>query len=342
MNLPVRRVLVALLALLVLVAVGTVGYYLLGHGQWSIFECVYMTAISISTVGFGELPGMHGVPGARALTVGLIAGGIGTLAYVQANLTALLVEGVIGQAFRRNRMRKTIEALSGHVVVAGAGATGRHVVEELLATRTPFVVIEKNKEHAERLSADLCGGKLLYVLGDATDDQALIEANVKTARGVVAALTHDKDNLFVTLSARSLNASARIVSKVVEDGSAAKMMRAGATSVVSPTQIGGRRMASEIVRPQVTEFLDQMIRDKNQNLRIDEVTIPPGSTMIGVALRDTPIRKETRLLVVAVRGKNSEGYTYNPEPDFVLEAGMTLVVMGDIDSVAKLRDLTAM
>ncbi len=331
---------VAAAALLILVTAGAVGYYILGDGRWTFGDCVYMTVITLSTVGFGELNRMSEVPGARGLTIALIAGGIGTLAYVQANVTALLVEGAIGHAIRRNRMRKKIEALNEHIVVAGSGSTGRHVIEELIATKTPFVVIDRNREHVDRLSAILMDGDMLYVHGDATEDHILLEAGIERAAGVVAALTHDKDNLYVTLSARSLNAHARIVSKVTEDEAAPKMLKAGATAVVSPTQIGGRRMASELIRPEVNEFLDQMLRDTEKALRLEEVAVPKGSPWVNHMLREAPIRKETNLLVIAVRLPSRE-FLYNPEPDFVLDEGMTLVVMGEPDGVKKLRRIMA-
>jgi len=334
----VKRLAVAAGLLLGLVLAGSTGYFALGAGRWTFGECVYMTVITLSTVGFGELTRMSEVSGARALTVLLIVGGIGTLAYVQANVTALLVEGAIGQALRRNRMRKKIEAMSKHMVVAGSGSTGKHVIEELVATKTPFVVIDRNHEHLERLSEAMMNGEMLFVHGDATEDHVLVEAGVDRAAGVVAALTHDKDNLFVTLSARSLNAHARIVSKVTEDESGPKMLKAGATATVSPTQIGGRRMASELIRPEVNEFLDQMLRDKDKSLRLEEVVIPKSSRYAGHALRDAPIRRETNLLVIAVRQPTRE-FVYNPDPDFVLDVGMTLVVMGAADGVKKLRAL---
>ncbi len=338
MNASLRRLLVALLVLVTLVALGASGYFFLGNGRWTFTECVYMTVITLSTVGFGELSQMHQVPGARPLTIALIISGVGALAYVQGNLTALLVEGVIGQVLRRNRMRNAIAKLSRHVVVAGAGSTGKHVIEELVATDTPFVVIDRDLHHLERLSDDLLKGRMLYVHGDATDDHTLVAAGVPRARGVVAALTHDKDNLFVTLSARYLNATARIVSKIVEDQTGAKMMKAGATSVVNPAMIGGRRMASELVRPEVNEFLDQMLRDKNKNLRIEECVVPEASSYVGVSLKDSPIRRETKLLVIAVRAKDRT-FVYNPDPELVIDGGTTLIVMGDTDSVTKLRKI---
>jgi len=340
MNASVRRLVAALIVLISLVAIGSIGFYVLGAPRWSLSDCLYMTVITLSTVGFGELSQMHEVPGARVLTIGLIISGVGALAYVQGNLTALLVEGVIGEAWRRNRMRKAIQGLEGHVVVAGAGSTGRHVIEEMIATGTPFVVIDTDQPHLDRISADLMDGRMLYVLGDATDDHVLAEAGIARARGIVAALTHDKDNLFVTLSARSLNATARIVSKIVEDAAAPKMKKAGATSVVNPAMIGGRRMASELIRPEVNEFLDQMLRDKSKNLRIEEAQVQEGSEFCGRALKDTPIRRETSLLVVAVRDA-ARNFLYNPDPEYIVEAGTTLIVMGEAENVAKLRKLLA-
>jgi voltage-gated potassium channel len=334
----IRRMAAAIAALLVLASGGATGYYVLGHGRWRFAECLYMAVITISTVGFAELSKMGEVPGARPLTVAIIVCGVGVLAYFQANLTALLVEGVIGQALRRSRMRKSIIAIRDHVVVAGAGSTGKHVIEELISTKTPFVVIERNAEHGQHLSDELMEGKMLIVTGDATEDHVLVEAGVDRAKGVIAALTHDKDNLFVTLSARSLNAAARIVAKVAEHETVPKMMKAGASAVVNPTMIGGRRMASELIRPEVTEFLDLMLRDKDKNLRLEEVNIDATSSFVGVALKDTPIRRETKLLVVAVRAVDRT-FVYNPDPDLVLEQGTTLIVMGETDSILKLRKL---
>jgi voltage-gated potassium channel len=334
----VRRLITALGAFGLLVAVGTFGYLALGRGRWTLDECAYMTVITISTVGFYELREMAGVPGARALTVGLIISGVGVLAYTQSNLTALFIEGALGHAFRRRRMDREIQGLSGHIVVAGAGGTGRHVIEELAATRTTFVVIDRSQQVLEQVAAEVCRGKMLFVLGDATLDHVLLEAGVDRARGVVAALTHDKDNLYVTLSARSLNAGARIVSKVVEEEAAPKILKAGASSIVNPTLIGARRLASELIRPEVNEFLDQMLRDKDRNLRLEEVTIAPGSGFVGLALKDTPIRRETRALVVAVRGAD-RSFVYNPDPDSILREGTTLIVLGEAESIVKLRRL---
>jgi voltage-gated potassium channel len=328
----------ALFALLV--AAGTSGYVVLGHGRWTPVDCAYMTVITISTVGFFELGNMRDVPGARGLTVALIVSGVGVLAYMQSNLTALLVEGVIGSAWRRGRMQRDIDKLNDHIVVAGAGGTGKHVIEELTATHTPFVVIDMNEETLKAVSTEFCKGRMLYVHGDATADAALLRAGIQRARGVVAALTHDTDNLYVTLSVRSLNAQARIVSKAVEDEAAPKILKAGASSTVNPTMIGARRLASELIRPAVNEFLDQMLRDKDKTLRLEEVTVDKGSGFVGMALKDTPIRRETRALVVAVRATDRT-FLYNPDPDYLIAEGTILIVLGEAASIQKLREIVA-
>jgi len=237
-------------------------------------------------------------------------------------------------------MDRQIAKLSKHIVVAGAGGTGRHVIEELYATGATFVVIDRSEDVLQQVSTEICDGKMLYVHGDATADHALLAAGVQRARGIVAALTHDKDNLYVTLSARSLNPGARIVSKVVEDEAAPKILKAGATSTVNPTLIGARRLASELIRPEVTEFLDQMLRDKDKTLRLEEVTIGPRSALVGAALKDTPIRRKTRALVVAVRATD-RAFLYNPDPEYVIAAGTTLIVLGEAESIRQLREIVA-
>jgi voltage-gated potassium channel len=338
MNVTLRRLLASLVSVCAVIVIGGLGLFTLGKGQWSLPESLYMSVITVSTVGFGELPNIDKVRGARGLIVAIILSGLASVAFFQSAMTALIVEGVIGQAFRRNRMKKTIESLAKHVVVAGIGSTGKHVVEELIATDTPFVAIDRNAEHLERLSIELMAGKMLYIRGDATEDHTLLEAGIDRAKGVIAALTHDRDNLFVTLSARALNGKARIVTKVVETESVPKMLRAGANATVSPNIIGGRRMASELIRPDVVEFLDQMMRDRDKNLRFEEIVVPAGSRFVGQALRDVPFRRDLSVLVVAVRGHDRR-FLYNPGPEYMLEAGTVLVVLGETNQMHALRQM---
>lgn len=325
----------ALGLLAVVIHLGAFGIWLLGEGEYSLSESVYFAIITISTVGYGELPHLDKHPLARIFTGGFIITGIGTIAYFQSTLTALLVEGVIGRVWRRRRMQAQIKHLKGHFVVAGCGRTGKYVVEELAATGRDFVVIDRNRDLLEALAVELAGKKLLYIVGDATEDHTLLDAGVLHASGIVAALSDDKDNLFVTLSTRTLNPKVRIVSKAVEIENEPKLRRAGANTCVSPNRIGGHRLVSELVRPKVTRFLDNMLR-VTENLWFEEVEVPEGSRWVGQTLRDLPIRDRTNLLVVALHQVDGS-YVYNPSPDLPLTAGVQLIVMGELDGVEKLR-----
>ncbi|MFO0710692.1 MAG: potassium channel protein [Sandaracinus sp.] len=334
------RLFVAAGWLVAVVVVGASGFHVIGGDHWSWGDCFYFTIITLSTVGFGEtLTGLHEHPYARLWTVGLIVLGSGTLVYFVSTLTAFIVEGDIRDAFRRNRMRQVIDKLEGHYIVCGAGTTGIHVIEEFIQCHVPFVVVDRSRHRLSELHErfDRPSHRFLYVVGDGTDDHVLEEAGIARCRGIVAALSEDKDNLFVTVTASALNPKARIIAKCVEVSARPKLLRAGARAVVSPTQIGGLRLASEAIRPTVVEFLDLMLRDPNQNLRIEEVTIPESSSLVGLPIRDTNIRQKTKGLVIAVRFADGR-FAYNPEPGLVLEHGSTLVVLAEVAEMRKLRD----
>jgi voltage-gated potassium channel len=338
MNIEVRRMLFALSVFVSTVFLGGTVLWALGSGRYALGNAVYFALITAASVGFAELPGMAQRPDMRFVTSLLIVAGIGTIAFFQSTLTALLVEGVIGETFRRRRMQKRIDALEGHLVVAGCGRTGRYIVEELTAIGRDFVLVDKDEDALQRLNAEL-GGRLLYIVGDATDDHTLLAARVDRAEGVMAALTEDPDNLFIVMSARALNPKARIVSKVIEIENEAKIRRAGADQTISLHRMGGQRMVSELVRPKVTSFLDNMLR-VTKNLRFEEVELAANCRYVGKTLREIPIRQETRLLVVALHTPD-EGYVYNPSPDHALPAGTQLIVMGELDGVEKLRGLVS-
>jgi voltage-gated potassium channel len=333
----VRRVFLALATVGGVILVGGWVLFVLGKGQWSLGDGIYMAAISAATVGFSELPHFDEVVGARFVTIIIIMLGIGAFTFFQSSLTAFFVEGALGEAIRRRRMDNAIAALKDHVVVAGCGSTGRHVIGELLSTRTPFVVVDRDKANLDLLNDEIAEGKLLYILGDATHDHTLAAARIAEAKGLIAALTHDRDNLYVTLSARSLNPKARIVAKVVEREAVPKMIRAGANATVSPNTIGGIRMASELIRPSVVEFLDLMLRDKEKNLRIEEAVVPDGSHLIGLKLKDAPIHEDTNTLLMALREPQGV-IRYNPSRDITILSGTVLIVMGEVKDIVRLRE----
>jgi voltage-gated potassium channel len=335
MDPAIRRVLSAVLLLLMVIFTGGVVVWLIGGGRWSLFETIYYAIYTVSTVGFSELPGTDSFAIVRVVTGVLILGGLGAIAFFQSTLTALLIEGVIGRAFRRRRMQKQLESLSGHFVVAGCGRTGKYVVEELAQIGQRFVAIDRDEDMLMRLSEEI-GGGLLYVVGDATEDHTLVAAGVKRAAGVVSALSDDRDNLFITLSVRTLNPSARIISKAVEIENEVKLSRAGADSTVSPNRVGAHRLVSELVRPEATAFLDHLRVDRDLNFEF--VEMPAKSSWAGKSLRAIPIRDRTNLLVLALR-ESDGNYVYNPAPGQVVEAGVQFIVIGEHANVDKLRAL---
>lgn len=333
----VLRVFFALAFCALITVSGGITIWFLSHGRYSLFEALYFAIISVTTVGYGELPEMDHHPSIRVVTAGLIILGVGTIAFFQSTLTTLFIEGYIGREYRSRRMKNKIDALQNHLVIAGCGRAGRYIVEELVAVRREFVVVDKDEATLQKLLEEL-GDRVLYVVGDATDDHTLIAAGIERALGVVACLSDDRDNLFITVSSRSLNPKVRIVSKVVEVENERKILRAGADSTVIPHRIGGLRLVSQLIRPRVTEFLDNMLRVTRQ-LRFEEVEIGATSTYVGKTLRECPIRAETNLLVVALH--EGDDYVYNPGPDQQLRAGAKIIVMGEMDGVEKLRAMFA-
>ncbi|MFO0560772.1 MAG: potassium channel protein [Polyangiales bacterium] len=331
------RLIPPLLVLGAIMFVGAAALTVMSGGRWGFWQSAYFAIICASTVGFGELPEMDRVPGSRAVSTAIIILGLSAVWYFQSALTTVLVEGVLGQTIRQRRMQRRIAELHDHIIVCGAGSTGRHVVRELVATRTPFVVIEHTIEAIDVLSEELEEREILHVLGDATHDAVLQAAGVTRARGVVAALTEDKDNLYVALSVRDLNANARIVVKVVTAEAEHKMLRAGANATVSPNRIGGMRMASEMLRPTAVKFLDRMLQAKGGALRVEELPIAPTSWFVGKALKDLPIRTQTNALVVAIQ--EADDFRYNPDPSTIVKAGQTLVLIAEVSNIEKLRAL---
>ncbi len=330
-----QRLIIGFCSVVFVLFAGATGYYLLGQGAWSFDDCLYMTAITLSTVGFGEIIDVGSVTGARFYTIVLILSGMGVLVYFGSTLVALVVEGEIKRYFWRKRMVKYIDKLANHIIVCGAGRTGIYVIRELLATKTPLVVIDESEERIKQIMEEETG-EFPYLVGDASVDRILREAGIHEARGLIAALPDDKDNLFVVISARQLNPRLRIVSRGIEPNIAEKLQRVGADSVVSPNLIGGMRMASEMIRPRVVEFLDLMLRDRKKNMRVEEVTVSTDSRWAGKTLAQADIPSLADVLVVALKNRTGD-FQYNPKPEHILQEGTGLIVIGSVDEVARLR-----
>ena len=321
-----------------LVLVITAGGFFLSwasEGRYTFFEAIYFALITVSTVGYSELRGMHDSNVLRLLTGIMIVAGIGAVAYFQSAMTAVLVEGVLGKAFRRSRMLKRISAMRRHVIVAGSGRTGQVIVEELLLAGREVVVVERDPELVERLNQTL-GGKLAYVIGDATEDDTMISAGVHNAAGVIAALTNDRDNVFVALSTRHLSAKVRIVAKATDHQNEAKLRKAGADAVVNPHRIGGFRLLGELVRPHVTEFLDKMMTGSGDSLSFEEAFVPVGSSGANRTLAAMDLEGQTDVFVIAVKTPDG-AFLYHPQPDTMLRGGSVLIVLGQPTEIKKLR-----
>lgn len=333
MHLQKRLALIAVLFLLVFSA-GTTAFMLVEG--WSLIDAFYMTAITLSTVGYGEVHPLG--TGGRLVAIALILGGTGCLAYGLSMVTAFIVEGELRDVLGKRRMEKLLAKLTGHIIVCGAGETGKHVVEELLKSRVPCVVIEQNVarlKHLERL------GPAPVIEGDASDGEVLRRARIEVARGLVTTLPSDKDNLFVILTARELNPKLRIVSRAVEDESFPKLRKAGADSVVSANQIGGLRMVSEMIRPRVVSFLDSMLRDPSRVLRVEEAEVADGSPVAGKTLADLDLHNRVGLVVIAQRRGRQGDFVYNPKPSSRLETGDVLIVCAEPTQVEALREILA-
>ena len=319
--------------ILLVVMIGSVGYYTMFAGTYAFIDCVYMTIISLTTVGFGEVIPITGNVTAEIFTMLLILFGMGIIAYGISTLTAVFVEGELSGLLRKRKMENLIKKMEGHYIVCGGGETGRPVLAELLKNQEPVVLIELDEANIERCQnlADIP-----YIKGDATEDENLITAGIERASGIIISLPSDKDNLYVTMSARMLNHNIRIISRMVDKQLEPKLRKAGADSVVSPNTIGALRMASEMIRPMVVDFLDSMLRSSRGDLRINQIIIGKESKLVGKKIMESGIKDKFDLLILGAKNQNKE-IEFNPPPAYQLMEGMTLIVMGEVDNIVRAK-----
>ncbi len=320
------------------VCLGAVSIWLITDGDFSIWKSLYFTLITVSTVGFGEPVELQKYPGTHGVISALIVAGVAALAFFESTMTAVLLEGLLGKAVRVRRMKKKLAELKDHYIVAGCGRTGQHCVAELLALGRQVVVIDADEELLQRLSEGQFHDRLLYVASDATEDQALLDAGVKNAKGLVAALTDDRDNVFVVLSARNLNPALTIAAKSLDAGNEPKLRKAGADRIVSPYRIGGFRLASELIRPRSTTFLDSVHAMSGHDLQLEDIELKPGTPLDGKTLSESNLRARTDTLIVAVANQDGS-FVRTPSANHVLRVGAHLVAIGTTQSLAQLRAL---
>ena len=322
-----RRIAVALGALLAVTVFGTVGYVLLG---FTFMEALYQTVTTVATVGFREVRPFS--TAAQLFTIVLIALGVGTVLYNLGVLLESVTEGNLRDELERRRMNKRIAALRGHVIVCGHGRVGRAAADFLVSGSHQVVVVDSDPTRLASL-----GPEVEQVVGDVTDDEVLRAAGIAHAAAVIVALETDADTVYVTLSARAMRPDVTIVSRARTAGSTGKLELAGATRAVNPQRIGGRRLAVFALQPDVAEFLDVVMHDEDLDWRIEQVVA--GATTAGRTLADLEVRERTGALLLAIRRTPGARLEANPPGDLVVPDGAVLIALGAPSEIAALAAL---
>lgn len=326
-----KKLLNTLAVLAVLCAAGVAGYSLIEG--WGFLDSLYMTVITLATIGYGETHPLS--TAGRIFTIVLILGGIGVMTYIFTNISEMLFNGGLREAFRRMRMQDKIEDMRGHFIVCGASRPGLSVCEELSKTHRQFALVVLCDEEVKKFMArGWCA-----VAGDASSSAVLESAGIRHAAGVFCALSGDKDNAFIAITARGLNPAVKIVTVQNEHDAEMKdkLVRAGADIVINPSHIGGLRMASEMVRPATVQFLDSMLRGQKAGARFED--IPVGKAADGHDLREFKGSERKGALVVALKRAGETSYELNPLPEARLRKGDMLVALGTPDELSALESL---
>jgi voltage-gated potassium channel len=324
----VRNALQIVYLLLLILVVGTLGYHFIEG--WPLFDSLYMSVITLATVGYGETHPLTTY--GRIFTIFLILGGMGIILYGISELTQFIVQGGIGGILRRRKMERIVKKISHHYILCGAGKNGHYVLEELLRTKRKVVVVEKNPQKVQAL----LNRGIPTVEGDASNDAVLCAAGIDRAIGLVTTLTEDKENLFIVITARGMNQKLRIVAKVDDIEVRDKFLRSGADSAVSTPYIGALRMASEMIRPDATTFLDTMLRD-DSSLRVEEVKIGITTPWLGKSLKNCQVLHDSGVVLVSMRKHTEKQFIFNPPRTTKLETEDMLVVIGTPEQLTGLR-----
>jgi len=328
-----RRIAILFAGVVLVLAGGTAGYMFLEG--WSFFEALYMTVITISTVGFGEVRTLS--EAARMFTVVLILGGVSIMAYGITALLEFVVGGQLSGMYWRRAVSRQLDRLDGHYILCGFGRVGRTVAEEFVKYDVPFVVVDIDPEVVSRLEEE----GYLYLVGEASDDEVLEKAGIKRARGLVTAVDSDADNLYVVLSARTLNPDLQIVARATMDSSVRKLRKAGADQVISPYGIGGKKMAALLVKPVVSDYLDVVAGGGQLEFRVEEFTLNDTCGAVGRSIGELEIRGQTGATILGVKNATSGVFDTNPSPDHRLRLDDVLVAIGTPESIAGLEELFA-
>jgi len=311
------------------IGLGTVVFHLIEG--WSILDSLYVTAQTVTTVGFGDLA-PRTIRGRAFATVFMLVG-VGIVLYALTSAVQSIVQSEMVATFGRRRLSRKMSKLRNHFIICGAGRVGSHLIRSLQGSDETFIVIESN---AQKVSQLLDFG-IAVLVRDATLEESLIEAGVENAKGLAACLPNDADNVYVVLTARDLNPDIHIVARAAEEQAEAKLIRAGANRVVAPTIIGGHRMAMALTKPAVGDFLDSITANQ-LDLGFEQLEVEPVSSFVGRRLSETNIRSQLNIVIVSIRRANGE-IIFNPNAEAVIQAGDMLIAIGSAESLAQLTAL---
>lgn len=321
----------AIFLLVFVIFIGVVGY--MNLSDFTFTESLYMTIITITTVGFGVLHPLSDLE--KLFTIFLILLSIGVYGYVVSVITEYIVEGHIFKQLKLKKVQQKIQKLTNHTIICGYGRNGRQAVIKMKTFNESIVVIEKDP----LLIAELDKNGILFVEGDATEDAVLIQAEIKNAKNLITALPSDADNLFVVLSARQLNQSMKIVSRASQESSSSKLKIAGADNVIMPDKLGGDHMASLLVSPDLIEFVDKLTIDGDCSTNLKEISVNDlPSSYINKTIKDIDIRRKTGCSVIGFKNADNE-YVVNPESDTILLENSNLILLGRPEQIQRLHEL---
>ncbi len=317
--------------LISLILTGVIGYKILL--DLSVLDALYMTVITISIVGYAEVGVMD--TEAKLFSIMLIFVSIGTVGYLFSTIMSYFLEGDLKTAWRRRKMESNITELKDHYIICGAGETGQNAIKQFKSSNVDFIVIDKDESKIH----DLIEDNIYAVHVDATQDFVLDKARIKNAKGLITSLSTDAQNVYTVLTARQMNKDLYIVSRAIDKGAAGKLKKAGANNTISPNEIGGTRMASLMLRPNVISFLDIITRAGDVVLDLEEVVIYQNSSLINKQLKEAKIPQQTGLIVLAIKKENVEKLFLNPSSSEILAEGDTMIVLGREEQVNQLKEI---
>jgi len=325
-----RRIRISLTLLAATLCFGTVGFWWV-EGM-TVFEAFYMTIITISTVGFSEIKPLS--DWGRLITIAIISTGITIGAYTISSLLRMFIEGEFSRTFGRRKLEKNISILKNHYIICGYGRIGTIICEELASENIPFVVIEIDPT----CNQDLEEYGYLYINMDATSEEALLKAGIQSARGLVTAVRSDANNVFITLTAKALRPDIYILSRASDVVNEPKLIKAGASRVVSPYLLGGRRMAEVLKRPTVVDFIDIAMANRHLGLMMEEACVGCNSSLIGKNLIDSQLRQDYSVIIVAIKRASGE-MVFNPAPSEIINSEDVIVVIGKKEDLTRMREI---